>query len=122
MWTLKLTNYHGWYIESFGVISSRYDVFDYNTYNDPQELFWIALTCYDDYKEDMANRTISSGVKHNRAIIKELIKRNIPFTIEYIISYDTPMEQNAIYYETFIDYMVVVKDVKYAILCKLIWG
>jgi hypothetical protein len=81
-------------------------------YADLTDMFWMEISkCENDYK-----------INDNRKIIQELIKRKIPFTIQYNVYEISTLLMSILHYRTFIDYTVVVHDPKYAILCKLLWG
>ena len=123
MWTIKLSNGYGWYLHYYGVgFKPQYRVLSSSRELDPWEQFWIALVEHEYKSMDPANTTTATGINYNRKIIKEIIKRKIPFKLQYNISEDHYQERDGMYYSTYIDYTVVVDDPKYAVLCKLTWG
>lgn len=125
MWSIALFKDSNWHtagvcIEEFNVAiySNRVTHFS-RCIDDPSDLFWLALAETDPSVSEDSPAII---------IVREIIKRKIPFKIQYSftdiadspVEYfdDNPMEE----YTTFINFVVVVDNPSYALICKLLWG
>jgi hypothetical protein len=113
MWTTNFSQIAGWSIKGFCVAHITREVTYYSTSIDPIDFFWIAVA--DVY-------TNIDGDCDNSITIREIIKRKIPFRIQYSVEEyeNNTMEEK--WYNTFINYTIVVDDPKYALMCKLTWG
>ena len=110
MWTINLSRKSGWCIDYLLVDAISGKILQRSPGDDIDlsDHFWSAITDSGAYDVD------------NIKIIREIIKRKIPFKLQFIVTSKRNPVPHMWYY--YINYTIVVDNPKYAVLCKLIWG
>jgi hypothetical protein len=116
MWTIDLSSSYSWCMGCTRINPKHTtgNIAYIGVRSDPSDYFWELLCDEDNNISD----------ENNIEIVREIIKRKIPFKLQYHISTTEHkhLTSKALDYNTYIDYTIVVNEPKHALMCKLTWG